>query len=343
LKDVEVHVVSCTRKPMQSPEKLAPNIFFHSLLVPKIGWMKTLYQGCIRSVRAKVREIQPDIVHGQGTERDCAISAVMSGFPNVLTVHGNLRLIAKVNRSRLFSYAWLAAKLETATIPRSDGVVCITHYTQDAVKDLAKRTWVVPNAVDASFFEVNAHPVPGKVPRILCVGHISTRKNQNAFICALDSLAPAGKFEVLFLGMVEPNRAYDEEFLRLVRERPWCIFGGMADRAQLKDHLRHATALALPSLEDNCPMVVLEAMAAGVPVVAAKVGGLPDLIEEGKNGFFFDPLDSRSMASAMEKILSKNSVADALAERAREEARKRFRPDVVAQRHVEIYRDVLKG
>jgi glycosyltransferase involved in cell wall biosynthesis len=90
-------------------------------------------------------------------------------------------------------------------------------------------------------------------------------------------------------------------------------------------------------------MVVLEAMAAGVPVVAAKVGGLPDLIEEGKNGFFFDPLDSRSMASAMEKILSKNSVADALAERAREEARKRFRPDVVAQRHVEIYRDVLKG
>ena len=342
LKDVEVHVISCTRKLMPSPEKLAGNIYFHNVLVPKIGWMRTLYQGCIRATRKKLREIRPDIVHGQGTERDCAISAVFSGYPNVLTIHGNHRLIAKVTGAKPFSYNWLAAKLETVTIPRSNGVVCITHYTEDAVKDLAKRTWVVPNAVDASFFEVNARPVPEKVPRILCVGHISVRKNQNAFIRALDSLAPAGKFEVLFLGMAEPSRAYDEEFLRLVRERTWCLFGGMADRAQLKDHLRDATALALPSLEDNCPMVVLEAMAAGVPVVAAKVGGLPDLIEEGKDGFFCDPLNAQSMADGVQKILNEKSAAGDLAARAKREAMSRFSPEVIARRHVEIYRDVLK-
>ena len=167
LPEVEVHVVSCTREPMKSPGKLAPNIYFHSLLVPKIGWMTTAYQGCIRAVKKKLREIQPDIVHGQGTERDCAISAVFSGFPNVLTIHGNLRLIARVNQARPFSYFWLAAQLESLTIPRSNGVICITRYTENAVKDLARRTWVIPNAVDASFFEVNARPLPGKVPRIL--------------------------------------------------------------------------------------------------------------------------------------------------------------------------------
>jgi len=59
---------------------------------------------------------------------------------------------------------------------------------------------------------------------------------------------------------------------------------GFASRTDLKAHLRQATLLALPSLEENCPMVVLEAMAAGVPVVAARVGGVPDLIEEGKTG-----------------------------------------------------------
>ena len=170
LKDVEVHVVSCTRVPMKSPEKLAPNIYFHSLLVPKIGWLSTFYQGCIRSVRKKLREIQPDIVHGQGTERDCAISAVFSGYPNVLTIHGNLRLIAKVNGVKPFSYDWLAAKLEGFTIPRSDGVVCITHYTEEAMADLAKRTWVVPNAVDGSFF--SDHEAQSlqrkKSPRVLC-------------------------------------------------------------------------------------------------------------------------------------------------------------------------------
>jgi glycosyltransferase involved in cell wall biosynthesis len=340
LKDVEVHVLSCTQKRMQSPGKLASNIYFHELYVPKIGWMRTAYLGCIRAVRKKLHEIQPTIVHGQGTERDCAISAVFSGFPNVLTIHGNLRLIAQVNQARLFSYLGLAAKLESVTIPLSGGVVCITHYTEEAVKDLAKRTWVVPNAVDASFFEVNARPIPEKVPKILCVGHVCLRKNQNAFIRALDSLAPAGKFEVLFLGQAAPGSAYEDEFLQLVRERPWCSHAGVAGREQLKRELREASALALPSLEDNCPMVVLEAMAAGVPVVAAKVGGLPDLIDEGKNGFFCDPLDPRSMTAAVEKILRDKSSARALAVRAREEALVRFKPEVIARRHVEIYRDV---
>jgi len=343
LKDVEVHVVSCTRKPMPSPEKLAPNIYFHNVLVPKIGWMSTLYQGCIRATRKKLREIQPHIVHGQGTERDCAITAVFSGFPNVLTIHGNHRLIAKVTRARPFSYPWLAARLETLTIPRSRGVVCITHYTEDAVKDLARRTWVVPNAVDSSFFEVESRPPAEKPPKILCVGHICLRKNQNAFIHALDTLTPQGKFEVLFLGMTTAGRAYDDEFLRLIGERPWCTYGGTADRDQLKKYLEEATALALPSLEDNCPMVVLEAMAAGVPVVAAKVGGLPDLVDDGKTGFFCDPLDAAGMAGAVTRILQNKSFARTLAERAKQEARARFRPEVIAQRHVEIYREVLGG
>jgi len=343
LKDVEVHVLSCARAPMKSPEKLAPNIYFHSVLVPKIGWMSSLYQGCIRATRRKLREIQPDIVHGQGTERDCAISAVFSGFPNVLTIHGNMRLIAQLNRVKPLSYFWLAAWLERLTIPRSPGVVCITRYTETAVADLAKRTWVVPNAVDASFFGVDAQPSAGKPPRILCVGHICLRKNQNAFIRALDSLAPQGRLEVLFLGQTVGGKAYDDEFLRLVRERPWCVYGGLADRAQLKQHLHEATALALPSLEDNCPMVVLEAMAAGVPVIAAKVGGLPDLIEEGKNGLFCDPLDPRSMSGTLEILLHNASLSRELATRAKQEAMARFRPEVIALRHVEIYRDVLRG
>jgi len=48
---VEVHVVTCTQKPMRSPEKIADNIWFHSLHVPKIGWMRTLYQGCVRATK----------------------------------------------------------------------------------------------------------------------------------------------------------------------------------------------------------------------------------------------------------------------------------------------------
>src|SRR5262245_8986131 len=75
LPGAEVHVVCCVQKPLKSPEKLSDNIWYHSLLVPKVGWLRTGYQGCIRAVRRKLRDLRPDVVHGQGTERDCAISA----------------------------------------------------------------------------------------------------------------------------------------------------------------------------------------------------------------------------------------------------------------------------
>jgi len=341
LPELEVHVLSCARARMSSPEKLASNIFFHSLYVPRMGWLRTAYQGCIRAVRRKLRDLKPDIVHGQGTERDCAISAVFSGFPNVLTIHGNLRLIAKVTHARPFSFPWLGARLEGFTVPRSLGVVCITNYTRVAVADLARQTWVVPNAVDASFFDVTPTPGLDGPPRILCVGMICPRKNQNAFIRALDQLAATRPLQVHFLGQTAAGQAYDEEFLSLVRARPWCTYEGFADRPKLKDIMRKTTLLALPSLEDNCPMVVLEAMAAGIPVMAAKVGGLPDLIDEGKTGAFCDPLDAANMRLAVERALGDSASAKRLAESARQQALEHFHPRVVAQRHLEIYREVL--
>ena len=341
LPEVRVHVVSCTQQPMRSPEKLADNIWFHSLDVPKRGWLRTGYQGCIRAVRRKLREIQPDLVHGQGTERDCALSAIFSGYPNVLTLHGNLRLIAALNGARPFSYQWLAARLEQWTVPRTDGVVCITRYTERAVDGLARRTWVLPNAVDASFFDIVRSPAEART--LLCVGHITSRKNQNRFIEALDPLAAGLKFNVLFLGAAAAHDEYAEKFFHLLQTRPWCRHGGMASRAELKQHLAAATALVLPSLEDNCPMVVLEAMAAGVPVVAARVGGVPELLEEGRTGVMFDPLEEASMTGAVRRLLEERGLPARLAAEGKREAQARFHPERIARRHVEIYTEVLRS
>jgi glycosyltransferase involved in cell wall biosynthesis len=337
--ELEVHVVSCAMKPMKSPEKLADNIWFHSLYVPKVGWMRTSYQGCIRTVRRRLKVIRPDMVHGQGTERECSISAVFSRFPTVLTIHGNMRMIADVNQAKPFSFLWLAGQLEKVTLPRTRGVICITNYTREAVKDLALKTWVVPNAVDQAFFDVQSAPDESRT--ILCVGMVCYRKNQNAFIRALDALAEKGRFRVVFLGECRKEDPYGAEFLELVAARPWCEHGGFADRAALRDRLRTATMLALPSLEDNCPMAVLEAMAAGVPVLAAKVGGVPDLVQDGVNGIFCDPLDAASMRDGAAKLLENPKLASELAATAREQARARYHPLVIARRHLEIYREVL--
>jgi glycosyltransferase involved in cell wall biosynthesis len=338
--DAEVHVVSCVQQPVISPEKIAPNIFYHSLVVPKIGWLRTGFQGCIRAVKSKLKEIQPDVVHGQGTERDCAISAVFSGFPNVLTVHGNMRSVARINRSPPFSYIWLAARLESFTLPRTDGVVCITNYTRKAVKSLARRTWLLPNAVDQSFFEVTPSPNPACPPIGLCVGAICFHKNQNDFIRALDSLAKVKNFRIIFCGQMA-NDAYGAEFLELVKARAWCEYAGWAGREQLKEHLRNASFLALPTREDNCPMVVLEAMAAGVPVLASNIGGLPDLIQSEITGLFCDPQEPESFATGVSRLLKEPALSARLATAAKAEARVRFHPEVIARHHLELYREVL--
>ena len=342
LPEAEVHVVSCLKEPVRLVEKIAPNIFYHGVAVPRLGWLRTGYQGCIRAVREKLKAIQPDIVHGQGTERDCAISAVFSGFPNVVTVHGNMRLIAAVNQARPFSYLWLAAKLEGFTLPRTDGVVCISHYTQAAVAKLARKTWILPNAVDANFFDVQAAPPLDAPPIGLCVGTICARKNQNDFIRALDPLAIHKKFKILFAGGLDKG-IYGAEFQRLISTRPWCEHIGYINREQLRTQLKSATFLALPTREDNCPMVVLEAMAAGVPVLASAVGGVPDLVAHEVNGLLCKPEQPETFRTATTRFLDDRAFANHIAATAGAQARQRFHPQVIAQKHLEIYRDVLGG
>jgi glycosyltransferase involved in cell wall biosynthesis len=338
LPEASVHVVSCLQRPTVSPEKLASNIWYHPLVVPKLGWLRTGYLGCVHAVRRQLREIQPDIVHGQGTERDCALCAVFSGLPNVLTIHGNMRLVAAINHAGPFSFQRWAARLEAVALPRTNGVVCLTRHTAKAVAALAPRTWVVPNAVETAFFDVQ--PQPDETPVVLCVGSISPWKNQTALIRALDDQAAVRKLRLVFLGGAGDD-PYGREFRSLIATRSWCEHPGFADRSSLKVWLARATALVLPSLEENCPMAILEAVAAGVPVAAARIGGVPDLIEEGVTGLLFDPRDPGATARAVASLLDSASLRADLAGRARQLALTRFHPRAVASRHLEIYREVL--
>lgn len=348
----EIHVISCTQRWLQAPEKLAPNIWFHSLHVPKAGWLRSGYLGCASAVGKKLREIHPDLVHAQGTERDCAISAILSPYPKILTIHGNLRLIKKQVGFRPFTAMWLQSYLEGLVVPRFDGVICITNYTRKAVEHEVPKTWVVPNAVDPSFLALgqqrfsdncsrpstlNSRPPS---PVILCVANVDQRKNQNAFMRALDPLISEITFEVRFFGACGDNE-YCQEFKKLVNERPWCRYGGMIGRSELANQFEEADLLVLPTHEDNCPMVVLEAMAAGVPVIASRVGGIPDLIDGTTTGLFCVPNDPESLRSGVRRLLKDHLLAESLATSARREAMQRFDPLVIARQHLEIYREVL--
>lgn len=337
--ELEIDIVSCLQREVSPCRvQLASNIRYHALHVPKAGWMRTGYQGCIRAVRRKLRELQPAVVHGQGTERDCAVCAVMSGYPNVLTLHGNMGKVAEQIRAKPLSYYWLAARLEKWCLKRTGGVVAISSYTGSNVAPFARRTWLVHNAVHPAFFGIARHEAAK--PRLLCVAHVNPWKNQNGLIEALDPLRKELDFDLVFIGTADAQDAYAERFLSMVEQRDWCSHAGSLERKDLLGELSSATAVVLPSFEDNCPMVVLEAAAACVPMAASAIGGIPDLIEDEKTGLLFDPREPQSIARAVRKILTSGSTARAMAQAAGVKCLERSSCRTVALRHAGIYREV---
>ena len=280
LPDVEVHVVSCLQQRVQSPEKLADNLWYHALHVPKFGWLRTGYQGCIRAARRKLREIQPDLVHGSGTERNCAISAVFSGFPNVVTIQGNMAELARLNRPRIGSYGWLTARLENFILPRTMGVFCNSVYTEALVRPRARRTWRVPHPLRQTFLD----PPPNAGPRpciLLNAGVISPRKRQLELLDVAEALHRQGlKFEFHFVGYVNPGDAYVTAFQKRIQpmeEAGYARFWGTPADSELLHYYDSAAAMVHFPTEESFGMVALEGLGRELKFFGARLGGIVDL------------------------------------------------------------------
>jgi glycosyltransferase involved in cell wall biosynthesis len=339
MSDVEVHVISCTTEPMTSPEKLAPNIWFHSIHVPKLGWGRSLFLGTALATRRLIKRLNPDIVHGQGTERDCAMNAVLSGRPNILTIHGNMRVHATRAEQAGSTYYKLAAALETFCLKRTQGVVAISSYTEQLVTSVTPRTWPLPNAVDERYF--NIERAPSSIPTILFIGTINERKNPVGLIDACEPLLRSGKCKIHFAGDGDRHSPYWEQFSHRLQTIPGLELLGFISREAIGLELARATMVVLPTFEDNCPMVVLESMAAGVAVSASRVGGVPDLIEHEIDGLMFEPSAPHEIRGTVERLIDDNELRERLEAAAKAKAVARFHPKVIARGHLEIYHDLL--
>ncbi len=344
LPEVEVHVVSCTQQPMVSPEKLADNIWFHSLHVPKIGWLRTLYQGCIRATRKKLNTIQPDIVHGQGTERNDAVGAVFSGYPNVLTIHGNMRAIAKSFHSRPGSFHWLTAHLETLALKRTNGVLCNSAYTESVVAPATKKTWRVANPVRQPFFDTPLPAPANNAPVLLNVGMLLAHKRQREILALGERLWRRGlKFELQFAGGIETKTAYGAAFvneLAAAEKAGYARHLGMLSGEKLIAAMDAATAMVHAPTEESFGLVVAEALARNLKLFATATGGVGDIATGVDGAELFPPADVAALEPAIANWMERGCPRPLNAAAV---MRERYHPLVIARRHLEIYREVLGG
>jgi glycosyltransferase involved in cell wall biosynthesis len=340
LPEVEVHVVSCLQQTVHSPEKIGPNIFYHAEIVPKWGWLRTGYQGCIRAIRKKLQEIRPDIVHGQGTERDCALAAIFSGFPNVVTIHGNMAELARLFPAPIGSYGWLSARLENFALRRTAGVFCNSAYTEGLVRPRARKTWRVANPLRSAFFDL-PKPVAKPVrPVLLNVGHVGLRKRQVEWIRSAMSLKSRGvDFELHVVGKVEPADAYGAEFTRLVAEHSgWVKYLGEKKTDELIGLFDQSSALVHVPSEESFGLVVAEALARNLKLFGSATGGMVDIASGVEGAELFAPQDWAALENAIARWIENGSPRPVTAAAA---MRERYHPLVIARRHLEIYSEVL--
>lgn len=340
--ELEVHVLSCSQHCFPSPVKLAQNIWFHSLFVRKLGWLRSGYLGCIAAVRKKLDQIRPDLVHGQGTERECGVAAVLSGYPNLITIHGNMAELARLFHAKPFGFYWWAARLEGFTLPRTWGVFCNSFYTQELVRPRNSRTWLVPNPLGLAFFEPKATDGLGiSIPVFLVIGVVCPRKRQRELLALFQKLQSMGLlFQVRWIGPC-PEDSYGRTFQEILRKSPfsgWNCFLGSLDQKDLIKELDSASALVHFPYEESFGLVVAEALARGLKVFAARVGGLREICSGPTGAALISPEDWNGLQETIAQWLRLGypkpmGSADIM--------RARYHPSVIAARHVQIYREVI--
>jgi glycosyltransferase involved in cell wall biosynthesis len=336
---VEVHVVSCLQQPTPAPEKIADNMWYHGLHVPKAGYLRTLYQGCIRATRKVLRDIRPDIVHGQGTERDCAMCAIYSGFPNVLTIHGNMRSVAKYNPG--FFHA-VTGKLEAFALKRTASVFCNSAYTESLVAPLAKRVWRVPNALRRPFFDQPVEANKETPPVILNIGVIFPYKRQLEILGVAHNLHRRGfKFEMRFIGAMESSLKYCANFRREIAEAQAAGYArhvGEMDMQKLIRALDGAAAMIHFPVEESFGLVAAEALARNLKLFASSHGGVGDIATGAEGAEVIPGDDWGALESSVARWLE---AACPRPQTASQTMRERYAPEVIARKHLEIYHSLL--
>jgi glycosyltransferase involved in cell wall biosynthesis len=120
------------------------------------------------------------------------------------------------------------------------------------------------------------------------------------------------------------------------------LLGALPEERLLEEY-RRATVLVLPSSQETSPMVISEAMAVGVPVVATRTGGIPALVADGETGSLVGVGDVAALADRLVRILRDDTSARAMAGAARIVAAERFEPAAVATRMHDVYLSALAG
>jgi glycosyltransferase involved in cell wall biosynthesis len=218
-----------------------------------------------------------------------------SGIPYSFTAHGS----EEFEKAPLLS---LDLKLEHAAF-----AVCVSSFGRSQLMrwtrpERWRKIGIVHCGVDGGFFDRSVSPPP-QTPRLVCVGRLDTHKAQTVLVAAAGRLRDAGiRCEIVLVGDGD-MRPYVEEAIEHAGLQREVTITGWVSGDRVKAEIVSARALVLPSFLENMPVVIMEAMALGRPVISTYVAGIPELVQPGRTGWLVPAADEIALAGAMREVL----------------------------------------
>lgn len=299
-------------------------------ILARLAWLYRLF-----------RRLRPTIVHSWSIHDNPYAGLVgwLAGVPRRL---GSVRDSIATADFLAFPapIRWLILRGVQAQVANSESIVAELH----AAGLPASRVFLLPNCVEANSVGPQAElpenfPTAGRL--VGMVANLRRKKNHIVFVRALARLL--SEFSDLYGVMVgQPVRVSDPEVPEQVQAEIERL--GVAERIRLVGFHPHPPALlphfqifCLPSDFEGTPNAVLEAMAAGLPVVATQVGGIPRVIEHGVTGLLVPPRDEDILAAALRELLSNPGKARQMGRAARERVAREFSPAVIVPQLEQYY------
>ncbi len=280
---------------------------------------------------------RPDAVHTHRYLTVYAIPpAILLGIPvKVHTVHNMAVNEAGWLYRKINSLFYKYFKLTPVALTQLAKISVMNEY---GLENRSVR--LVMNGINLDGYErKRSYKFEGNRIKILHIGRFSKQKNHSGLLDAFEIIRkkhPGAELHLVGSGELE----YDirQKVDRLNLDKSVKFLGKQACAMQF---LREADIFVLPSLWEGAPVTLIEAMASGLPIVAADTGGIPDIIEDRVTGLLADPVKDQ-IARAIEKLIGDRDMRRNLGKSA-EEASKQFSSRIMAEKYQKIYKDLLEA